>query len=296
MNASVITFSTPGGEYAIPNRWQTLEEEHFLPTFSLLERWVGGKLSPIELQTLYVCTVLGVDHRKVFDAGGGENLYTIAGTIDFLLSYDSSEDRYQIRQPLFARQFLPRIRLCGEELVGYTVCTAGGMLSTDLQSIRFIDALDLLAAGTPDSLLSLTLTLYAGGVYSAESVHRRAGAMQARLTEDEARLVRAVAFQFGAFASYIFSLPRYELLKGRDRSSAEKSEYALGLEHTLYSLCSDGLGTASEVEGMPVLRFLETMRAKLIEGIRSMHEAGVKIFDIEEKTGVDVATISQIIH
>lgn len=296
MNAPFISFSTETATYSVPNRWQLLSDEMFVPTFDLLEQWSRGELSPAALQSLYVCTALGLDHRKVFKSGGGENLFSISSSVDFLLEYDEKEEAYRMRQPLFTKQFLPRITIAGEELTGYTVCTAGDMLSTDLQSIRFIDALDLLSAGNPIALLRLVLTLYAGSSYSAEEVHRRAEQLADKISEADGLVIRAVAFQFGALASYIFSLPRFALLKNNRQQSEGSQEYAVGLDASLYHLCADGIGSASEVEDMPVLRFLESMRNKLIEGVRSLHDAGVKLLDIEEKTGVPLTIISQIIH
>ena len=68
------------------------------------------------------------------------------------------------------------------------------------------------------------------------------------------------------------------------------------MEASLYHLCADGIGTADQVEQLPILQYLELMRQKLIEGVRSMKEMSMEIGEIADKSRLDVVTVAKILQ
>ena len=296
MNAKEIFFETPSGSYSIPNRWSLLDSHQFLMVLDLIGLWHEGVLSPIAVQAQYVCMYLGLDHNKIDKENGMQNLYAISSAIDFIFEYDKETDEYRLRQPLFAVQKFPSIKIAGRSFSGYDVCTSGGMLSVGIEALPFIDALQLLGDGSQESILRLVLLLYQGGWCSEIEIHKLSETLFPQVLADEWRVIRAVAFQFSALASYIFRLPRYSVLRNSNNQSKASAEYSIGMESSLYHLCADGIGTADEVERLPILQYLNLIRQKLIEGVRSMREMGLEMSDISEKTHIDILTVAKILQ
>ncbi|DBA56189.1 hypothetical protein JFY64_03130 [Porphyromonas gingivalis] len=297
MNTPRITIETPTGVYTIPNRWSLLDRRLFLGTIELIDRWHAGMISPIVAQSMYVCLALDIDPTRIKNEEGMRNLYSIARMVDFLFDYNEDKEEARLREPVFARQLFPSVQLGGQTFPGYDVCTSGGMLSVDIAALRFIDALQALSDSRDESMLRLVLTLYCPGGYSPSDVHRLSATLYPQVSAEEWGVIRAVAFQFSALAAYIFRHPRYAILRGSGESDrGEKSEYALGMEASLYHLCADGIGTADQVEQLPILQYLELMRQKLIEGVRSMKEMGMEIVEIADKSRLDVVTVAKILQ
>ena len=46
---------------------------------------------------------------------------------------------------------------------------------------------------------------------------------------------------------------------------------------------------------MPLIEYLEILRKKKIDAVRSMHSAEMKLTEVAEKTGLDIETINEII-
>ncbi len=295
MNNQQITIATATGIYTIPNRWSLLDRRLFLGIIEIIDRWHAGMISPIVAQSMYVCLVLDIDPTRLKNEEGMRNLYSIARMIDFLFDYEDKEAR--LREPVFALQLFPSVQIGGQTFPGYDICTSGGMLSVDIAALRFIDALQALGDSRDESMLRLVLTLYCPGGYSPSDVHRLSATLYPQVRAEEWSVIRAVAFQFSALAAYIFRHPRYAILRGSGESDkGEKSEYALGMEASLYHLCADGIGTADQVEQLPILQYLELMRQKLIEGVRSMKEMGMEIGEIADKSRLDVVTVAKILQ
>ncbi|DBA55717.1 TPA_asm: hypothetical protein [Porphyromonas phage phage022a_WW2931] len=297
MNTPRITIETPTGVYTIPNRWSLLDRRLFLGTIELIDRWHAGMISPIVAQSMYVCLALDIDPTRIKNEEGMRNLYSIARMVDFLFDYNEDKEEARLREPVFARQLFPSVQLGGQTFPGYDVCTSVGMLSVDIAALRFIDALQALSDSRDESMLRLVLTLYCPGGYSPSDVHRLSATLYPQVSAEEWGVIRAVAFQFSALAAYIFRHPRYAILRGSGESDrGEKSEYALGMEASLYHLCADGIGTADQVEQLPILQYLELMRQKLIEGVRSMKEMSMEIGEIADKSRLDVVTVAKILQ
>lgn len=296
-NPERIYFATATDRYSVPNRYELLSSEQYLYIMELLARWSAGELSPIELQALYVCHCLGLKAKRI-DAEGMPNLYQIASAIDFILEYDAESDSYKPSQPLFAKQLLPALELDGTIYQGYAVNTAGGMLSIGLSSLAFIDALDLLPLTDRTARLRLALTLY-NKEYNPAQIHELSAKLADRITPADELALEGVAFNFAALAGFLFRLPHYEILvpQGGDKAKAEApSQYRLGLSASLYRLCSEGLGSKTEIEQMPVLDFLEQLRMATIQGVRRLNDMGQKLPDIAEATGLSIAQINRIIN
>lgn len=75
----------------------------------------------------------------------------------------------------------------------------------------------------------------------------------------------------------------------------QRNKLSVGLKDGIYTLSEDGYGDIHTVGEMSLIEYLEILRKKKIDAVRTMHSAEMKITDIAEKTGLDFDTIQKII-
>lgn len=291
MNTPYIRIELPRRMVDVPNRWELLSPSCYAYVLMLIERWATGELSVMAVHTAYVCHVLGLNPRRATRRpDDAATIYLIASSIDFIFVWSADKQQYQLRPARFAAQVLPTLRLRHRRWHGYQVAQCGGMLSTNLTAIQFVDALRLLP--DPEHTLTVALILYTqrGKRYNAERTLQLAERYRHKLSAHEELRVLLVVHQFGALVAFLMAQPYFSVLNST--SSASPSERS-GLSTTLYQLCRDGLGSAEEVEQMPALKFLELVRDKVIEGIRTLSATKMSDAEIAEKTNLPISVISQ---
>jgi hypothetical protein len=63
-NRERIYFTTPKGEYSIPNRWELLTPNQFLHLCKLIAEFAAGNATTHDVRLHYVCKMLGIKLKK----------------------------------------------------------------------------------------------------------------------------------------------------------------------------------------------------------------------------------------
>jgi len=278
MNAEYITFRTNKAEYKVPNRWELLPPDMFEYLVLLLSQLAIGRISADIVRLLYVSKVFNINLRKTkyLDAMG--NLIVIADQIDFIFDKEGKVNA------CFLAQLVPKFG----RYKGYEINTSMDMLTCSLTAIQLIEAQAALKGGVK-KLPLLAAILYCPAPYSSEKAHDLTG----RFTKDPVKL-QAVALNFQALVTYLFTKTHFSILSSGS-GSGHIPEIATGMIETLYNLSADGMGDVQTVEQMPVIKFLTILRKKLIESVKAMHDAGMDIVKISEKTKLDTIFIKKML-
>jgi hypothetical protein len=180
----------------------------------------------------------------------------------------------------------------GGAFLGYTVNTSCGLLSVSLSARQYVDASECLLGipKNPGLMPLLAAILYCPGTYSPEWAHDNAALFG---SVDPATL-EAVALNFQALVLLLFTKTHFSILwqKGNDTPD---SKLTVGLKEGIYALSEDGYGDIAKVGNMPLTEYLEILRKKKIDAVRTLHSYDTKVTDIAKKTGLDVKTINDII-
>lgn len=323
-----IEFSTPKGTYNIANSWNELTPDAYLALIADILQYADGKLSPAMVKVRYVCRALGINIRKIKNEDALANITWLAEqvTFPFIIVYPNDDEaikrsdkeqynlfkrvppekidnpmaRYLSRleykfavDSIFCAQLLPTIKIpcrpmrrC-KEYKSYTIDTAHGILTSSMTALQWVEARQM-SDGSRDKLALLAAMLYCPAPYSSEKAQR--------LADDFAKLpdatLQAIAFNFNAFNNYLFTATDFSILAEGKES---KRSISTGPEASLYNLSADGLGSNEEIEKMSVIKYFTILRKKLIESVRSLSSAGMKISDIEKETGLPLPIISKIL-
>lgn len=281
MNAPYIKFETPGGIHQIPNRWELLSPELYPSLCRLLSEYNRGGISFRELHIDYVCLALGLNPRKIKEPAS-TNIYLLSEQIDFIFSPDGKLNA------CFLAQLVPVLPIEKKEYPGYTINKACDTLTSSLTALQFIEAYELIGYQA-DKLPLLAAILYCPGKYTSESAHLFADELR---TADE-NILQAIALNFNALVNFLFTKTHFSILMNKKPS--EKKNITISMADGLYNLSADGLGDASAIEQLPLLKYLSILRKKLIESVQAMHQAEMDLQEIATKTGLSIKTIKKII-
>lgn len=281
MNAPVLKFETALGSYEIPNRWDLLTPELFLSLCRLLVAYNKGLISYRELHIDFVCLALGLNPRKIKEPAT-TNIYLLSEHIDFIFSPEGKLNA------CFLAQLVPVLQIEKREYPGYTINKACDTLTSSLTALQFIEAYELIGCQA-DKLPLLAAILYCPGKYTSESAHLFAD--QLRVVDEN--ILQSIALNFNALVNYLFTKTQFSILMNKKPS--EKKNITISMADGLYNLSADGLGDASAIEQLPVLKYLSILRKKLIESVQAMHQAEMDLQEIATKTGLSIKTIKQII-
>jgi hypothetical protein len=280
-NLENITVTLPHMSVDVPNRWELLTPGLYLYLCTLLQDYAAGKISFRSLHLLYVCRALSLDPAKIKDPAASENLYLISSAVDFIF-----ETPVKLNS-CFLKQLVPEARIKDRLYPSYSINTTFGSLTSSLVALQYIEAYELLGSGK-EKLPLLAAILYCPGAYDSIKAHALAGDFALL----PASLLEAISLNFLAFSNYLFTRTPFSILRGKAK---EKPRISTGMAECLYDLSAEGLGDSEKVERMPVIKYLMLLRKKLIESVRTMHEAGIDIVEISEKTGIEINRIKQII-
>lgn len=323
-----VDFSCKNKIYSIPNSWEQVSPALYLQVVGDILRMSRGELSPAMLRVNYVCNSIGWDVTRIKDEDALANIAMLSEQVDFILNLaypdndaalanlDSNTRRlFKKKDPQKVlgnamAQYLRRLdyRYCMDDcwcaqlipfiqmrrnlgrkkiLRGYTVNTSFNALSCSLTALQYIEARNLL--NHTDALPLMAAILYSAAKYSSAIAHQRATEFASLSTE----LLYGIMLNFRAFNNYLFTKTDFSLLTASRLE--EKRLISTGALESLYNLSSDGYGSAEEVEQMNIIQYLTILRKKIIESVRSMHSAEMKITDIEKETGLPIQIIKQII-
>lgn len=283
MNAGHINFTTPFGSYSVPNRWELLTPELYLEVCRLLDLYAHGKISYGQMLLAYTCKALDIDPGKIKGTTAHENIYLISSQVDFIM-----RDTQHINN-CFLAQLLPTVNAGGKTYHGYDVCTGFDTLTCSLTAIQFIEAYELV--GAPEEKLPLLAAiLYCPDGYTSEKAHALASAFNGIGSV----MLQGIALNFQAFCNYLFTRTPFKILYEANPKKASKA-ITIAMAESLYNLSADGLGDVVVIEQMPVIKYLSILRKKLIESVRSMHEAKMDVVEIAAKTGLSIQLINKMI-
>ena len=326
-----IDLEIKGKPYSIPNAWEELTPAQFIFLAGLLRQYAAGLLSVSDVRLRFVVFVLDIDMRyvpKKHQDTIAQNLYILLSKITFIFNIkypdtvwsnispelrkiacktepadlpDSPEVRLLRRSDYsyvvdacFAAQLLSSIEAGDTILNGYTVNTLCGQLSSSLTARQYIEASECLTGidKNRDLIPLLTATLYQPGVYSPVWAHDNVNLLSAV----DPAILEAVALNFQAFVLLLFTKTHFSILWQKDvKGKQNKNKLSVGLKDGIYALSEDGYGDINTVGDMPLIEYLEILRKKKIDAVRTMHSAEMKLTEIAEKTGLDIETINKII-
>lgn len=279
-----ITLTTPLRTVAIANSWQELTPDVFKKTVGLLSLHAAGEATAEDVNFLYVCSSLGVDPLKLDDDEVMGNLLVLAKQIKFI--FDDEEKPTVI----FPAQLIPTIDVKGVRRWGYKVRTDFDTLTTTLTASQFIDAHEVIKAGSGKLPLLASILYHNGEKYNSQRAHTAAGDFESL----DALTLQSIAVNFQAFIGFLFTRTHFSLLSESQRTSTP--EISTGLSETLYNLCADGLGNIDDMKQMPLIEFLTILRKKLIESVNAMHAAGMNMAELVDKTGLKSRTIKKLLY
>lgn len=323
---SMIKISAKGKPYYIPNAWHLLTPQAYIELMADIVEFSAGRLSAGMVKVRYVARELGIRLKKVKDEDAFANLVWIAEqvTFPFLICYPDNDAalkdldaltrakykrlaperingdalaRYLAKQDyrytldgMFCAQLLPELKIGYKRLKGYSINTEYGALTCSLVAQQWLEARKLSSAEIqdPEQLALLVAILYCPKPYSTESAKRIASVLKVL----PASTLQAVAFNFNAFNNFIFRRTEFAILA---EGKATKKAITVEADARLYDLSSYGLGSSSEVEQLNIITYLTILRNKLIESVRSLHGANMKLADIATETGLPVSIITEII-
>ncbi|MDR1716922.1 MAG: hypothetical protein LBS20_13880 [Prevotella sp.] len=161
-----------------------------------------------------------------------------------------------------------------------------------LTARQYVDASECLSgvAKNPELMPLLAAILYCPGIYSPEWAHANA----AMFGSVNPATLEAVALNFQALVLMLFTKTHFSILWQRGKD-IQKNRLSVGLKEGIYALSEDGYGDIDKVGNMPLTEYLEILRKKKIDAVRTLHSADVKLPEIAEKTGLDIETINSII-
>ncbi|MBN9301630.1 MULTISPECIES: hypothetical protein [Dysgonomonas] len=326
-----IDIEIKGKPYSLPNSWDALSPDEFVYLSGLLQDYAAGLLSVSDVRLRFVVYVLDIDmsyvparHKDTI----AQNLYILMSKITFIFNIKypdqlwnglsaelrkealKTEPKYLPDTPevrllrrcdykyvidgCFAAQLLPTITIGKVSCVGYTINTLCDQLSTSLTARQYVDATECLNGIEKNrSLLPLlAATLYQPAGYSSEWAHDNVSLF----AELPVAVLEAVALCFQAFVLFLFTKTHFSILwKKTNTKDLQRNKLSVGLKDGIYTLSEDGYGDIHTVGEMSLIEYLEILRKKKIDAVRTMHSAEMKITDIAEKTGLDFDTIQKII-
>lgn len=326
-----IPIEIKGKPYSITNCWEALSPDQFIYITGLLRQFAAGQLSMSEVRLRYIIYTLDIDMSyippKHADAIA-QNLYVLLSRVTFIFNIrypddvwnnispelrvrasktdpfslpDSPEVRILRRQEYtytvdacFARQLIPSVTIGEDTYKGYTVRTDCDELSSSLTARQYIDAVERLSAvdRKPELLALLAAILYCPGHYDNDWAHAHACDF-ATLPRD---VLEAIALNFQAFVILLFRKTHFSILRSKNAgTNPVRSKLSVGMADGLYNLSIDGYGDLNTVNRLSLIEYLGIMRKKLIDSVRTMHEAKMSVADIIIKTGLDAKTINDII-
>lgn len=319
-----------GKPYRIPNSWETLSPSQFTYVAGLLLQYGSGKLSMSDVRLYYIVHMLDIDlsyvPRRHADAIAA-NLYILLSHVTFIfnLKYkpdiwdnlsqatrnmalktdphllpDTPEVRLLRTQPYtyvvdacFAVQLLPFVEVFGRRYQGYTINTDCGQLSTSLTARQYVDASECLSGLSANTgLLSLLAAiLYCPGIYNNSWAHDNAR----HFASLPVATLEAVSLNFQAFVLLLFRKTHFSILWSKAKKDSQESKITSSIDEALLNLSADGYGDHEKIDAMPLIKYLEILRNKKIQAVRTMHAAEMKMHDIMSKTGLDEQTIKNIL-
>ncbi|WP_459952404.1 hypothetical protein [Dysgonomonas termitidis] len=192
----------------------------------------------------------------------------------------------------FAAQLLPDLTIGESSYPGYTVNTSCALLSVSLTARQYVDASECLSgiAKNPELLPLLAAILYCPCTYSPDRAHGNA----ALFASADPATLEAVALNFQALVLMLFTKTHFSILWQRGKDTG-KNKLSVGLKEGIYALSEDGYGDIDKVGDMSLTEYLEILRKKKIDAVRTLHSADMKLSEIAEKTGLDINTINSII-
>jgi hypothetical protein len=326
----MIQVSTPHREYEFPNSWEELTPEQFIALARHLQAYSLGQESVGEVRVRWLCDISGIDPSR-FPARsrdmGMENLFRISRQLTFMFEIrypdgvleqiqdmdmemlrklppdelpPSPQARYLARQDyrytldaVFAKNLIPEITVGRERMKGWEVLTHLDTITSDITALQFIEAskvLERIAHSRDLSLHPLLASiLYAPRPYNSALAHRRASEYAVL----DPAILQAVSLNFQALISWLFTRTQFSIL--RQSKVKKQSSIRTGMHEMLYNLSSDGLGDASDIEQMELVKFLLILRKKLIESVRALHDFKKKAHEIAEETDLPIDIINKIL-
>lgn len=326
-----INIEVKGKPYSIPNAWEELTPEQFIFLAGLLRQYAAGVLSVSDVRLQFVVFVLDLDMRyipKKHVDTIAQNLYLLLSKITFIFNLKYPDDVWKNLTPelrksalktepsdlpdspevrllrrvdyiyvvdaCFATQLLPSIEVGKNTLKGYAVNTSCGQLSCSLTARQYVDASECLYGIDKNTELMplLVATLYQPAEYSSAWAHDNADAFK----KVDQSVLEAVALNFQAFVLLLFTKTHFSILwqKG-NKKDTQSGKLSVGIKEGVYALSEDGYGDINTVGNMPLIEYLDILRKKKIDAVRTMHSAEIKVTEISEKTGLDIETINKII-
>lgn len=325
---TMIKISAKGRTYYIPNAWHLLTPQAYLDIIKDLVEFSSGRLSAGMVKIRYVSRELGIKLEKVSNEDSWANLVWMAEqvTFPFLICYPDNDAalkdvdaaarakykriapehiekdalaRYLLKldykyslDGLFCAQLLPELKVGYRQMKGYSINTEFGALTCSLVAQQWLEARKLSSTlegcSEPDRLALLAAILYCPNTYSIENAKRLAS----NLKRLPLHVLEAVAFNFNSFNNFLFRHTEFALLA---EGKATKKAITVEADARLYDLSSYGLGSSSEVEQLNLITYLTVLRNKLIESVRSLHGANMKLTDIAAETGLPLPIITDII-
>jgi hypothetical protein len=312
-----------GRKLFIPNSWDQLSSRQFIALMDDILAFGRGKLSPAKVRILFVCRELGVYIRRIKDEDALANLVWLSEqvTFPFVISYPDNDDALKSVAPAlrdkykrippermqgdslarylckldynyaldgcFCAQMIPSVTVESQVYPSYTIDRSFDVLTCSLTALQFIDARELAMQGIKQLPL-LAAVLYCPSPYQDKAAKELATSF-AKLPQS---LLQAIAFNFSSFCNWLFKCTEYALLT---EGKSERKAISTDARASLYNLSKDGLGDINEVEQMNVLTYLSLLRKKVIESVRSLHDAKMKLTDISSETGLSIETINKMI-
>ena len=283
MNNEHIYFTTPKGEYSIPNRWELLTPEQYLHLCALIAKFAAEEATQHDVCLYFVCNTLGINLRKIEDEDAMANLIVLSEHIDFIF------DKKGKVNICFLAQLIPVLKANSNIYQGYEVNTSFDTLTCSLTASQFIDAQEVIKA-KEKTLPLLAAILYCPKPYLGEKAH----ALAKDFANVNPLVLHAIALNFQAIVAYLFTRTPFSIL-AQSKKNDPIPEIATGLSETLYNLSNDGLGDIEKIKQMPLIEFLTILRKKLIESVKAMHDAKMDIVEIADKVGLSTQIIKKML-
>jgi len=319
-----IKLSLSGETYQIPNAWELLSMDQYLNLSKNLNKMATGELSAAMVRVFYVCDVMGWAPNKIKDEDALCNLSMIADQVTFIFNiqypagtldafstdeqsifkktppenvksatarYLSKLDYHYVVDSCFCAQLIPTIHIGSHHHHGYKIDTKFGALTCTLGALQYLDAQSLIECKN-EYLPLLASILYqpAGEKYSSYQAHKDADQF-AKLSEE---ILQAIAFNFICLNNYLFRNTHFSLLTAGEPKP--ESPISVGAIDSLYNMSTDGYGDVNTVEQMNIMQYLTINRKKLIDSVKSMIDAKIKLPDIATTTGLPLSIINDIMR
>ncbi|WP_028897827.1 hypothetical protein [Prevotella sp. HUN102] len=311
--------------FIIPNRWDGMTQSQYTALCADLLRMEAGELSAGEVRINHLCRLMSWNRRRFRTEEQIANLISISERLTFLfqISYPDGNavlealddntyrlcrrvDPFRLSLPIarvlrkmeyryvvdlcFCAQLIPVLTIDGKDYNGYRVITDCNRLSCSLTALQYIEARELLDKGT-DALPLLAAILYhPEPEYDSGKAHALAPLFARNLSVE---ILTAVAFNFQAFNSYLFSKTPFSLL-GKFEPS-QPSPITTDASDAIYDLSKEGLGNVHQIEQMNLLTYLKVLRKKTIDAVRTLKGFGWDKAKISSEVGLPIGVIDKII-